>query len=217
MIQFSDAYIIRAPLGHEYVTTTWWINARGNCDGYCFPKMCTYVNTVGSTYDTVQYITVLQTRQWQLKAKRMAATKTSSNENIFRVPGPLCGEFTGHRWISLTKASDAELWCFLWCAPEQTPEQTIETPVMRDVMALIMTSVLWFGRQTIHTSSHPLDDFFYGISVKIILLKTDTFIKPHFISKFVIDYFAPMICFLQPNVMAYVRQNIRLCRVEGLL
>ena len=38
---------------------------------------------------------------------------TSSNRNIFRVTGPLCGEFTGPRWIPLTKASDAELWCFL--------------------------------------------------------------------------------------------------------
>ena len=42
---------------------------------------------------------------------------TSSNGNIFRVTGPLCGDFTGHRWIPLTKASDAELWCFLWSAP----------------------------------------------------------------------------------------------------
>ena len=38
---------------------------------------------------------------------------TSSNENIFRVTGPLCGKFTGHRWIPHTKASDAELWCFI--------------------------------------------------------------------------------------------------------
>ena len=36
---------------------------------------------------------------------------------LFRVTGPLCGEFTGHRWIPLTKASDAELWWFLWSAP----------------------------------------------------------------------------------------------------
>ena len=28
---------------------------------------------------------------------------TSSNGNIFRVTGPLCGEFTGHRWIPVTK------------------------------------------------------------------------------------------------------------------
>ena len=37
---------------------------------------------------------------------------TSSNKNIFRFTGLLCGEFTGHRWIPLTKASDAELWFF---------------------------------------------------------------------------------------------------------
>ena len=43
---------------------------------------------------------------------------TSSNGNSFRVTGHLCGEFTGHRWIPLTKASDPELWCFLWSAPE---------------------------------------------------------------------------------------------------
>ena len=37
----------------------------------------------------------------------------SSNGNIFRVTGPL----GGLRWIPRTKASDAELWCFLWFAP----------------------------------------------------------------------------------------------------
>ena len=31
---------------------------------------------------------------------------------------PFVGEFTRHRWITRTKASDAELWCFLWSAPE---------------------------------------------------------------------------------------------------
>ena len=38
---------------------------------------------------------------------------TSSNGNIFRVTDHLCGEFTGHRWNPRTKASDADLWCFL--------------------------------------------------------------------------------------------------------
>ena len=41
---------------------------------------------------------------------------TSLNGNIFRVTGHLCGKFTGLRWIPRTKASDAELWCFLWSA-----------------------------------------------------------------------------------------------------
>ena len=43
---------------------------------------------------------------------------TSSNGNIFRVTGHLWGEFTGPRRIPRTKASDAELWCFLWSMPK---------------------------------------------------------------------------------------------------
>ena len=38
-------------------------------------------------------------------------------KNIFRVTGPLCGEYTGHRWIPRTKASHAEFWCFFLSAP----------------------------------------------------------------------------------------------------
>ena len=45
---------------------------------------------------------------------RMEPMMTSSNGNIFRVTGHLCGEFTGPRWIPRTKASDAELWYFPW-------------------------------------------------------------------------------------------------------
>ena len=37
---------------------------------------------------------------------------TLSHGNIYRVTGPLCGEFTGYRWIPLTKTSNAELWFF---------------------------------------------------------------------------------------------------------
>ena len=44
---------------------------------------------------------------------------TSSNESIFRVAGYLCGDFTGHRWIPCTKASDAELWRFFDLRPNE--------------------------------------------------------------------------------------------------
>ena len=37
---------------------------------------------------------------------------TSSNGNIFRVTGHLCGEFTGDRWIPRTKTSDASFDVF---------------------------------------------------------------------------------------------------------
>ena len=35
---------------------------------------------------------------------------TSSNGNIFRVTGHLCGEFTGDWWIPRTKASDVDVF-----------------------------------------------------------------------------------------------------------
>ena len=44
---------------------------------------------------------------------------TSSNGKNVRVTGHLCGEFTGHRWIPHTKASDAELWCFFDLRPNK--------------------------------------------------------------------------------------------------
>ena len=42
---------------------------------------------------------------------------------------------------SPTKASDAELWCFLWCTAEQTAEQTVEMLVIWDALVLIVTSL----------------------------------------------------------------------------
>ena len=60
---------------------------------------------------------------------------TSSNGSIFHVTCCLWGEFIGHRWIPLTKASDAERWCFLWSEPEQTVEQTIESKAILNILA----------------------------------------------------------------------------------
>ena len=56
------------------------------------------------------------------KDRNLLHMMMSSNENIFRVTGHLCGEFTGSRWIPRIKASDAELWCFLWSASQSTVE-----------------------------------------------------------------------------------------------
>ena len=54
----------------------------------------------------------------QLCQCRFLSMMTPSNGNLFRVTGHLCAEFTGLRWIPRTKASDAELWCFLWSVSE---------------------------------------------------------------------------------------------------
>ena len=66
----------------------------------------TLQHTILYTWDTSFFVTFQPTMM------------TSSNGIFFRVTGHLCGEFTGPRWIPHTKASDAELWCFLWSASE---------------------------------------------------------------------------------------------------
>ena len=44
------------------------------------------------------------TAPWSCNRKPPFYMMTSSNGNIFRVIGPLCGEFTGHRWRPLTQS-----------------------------------------------------------------------------------------------------------------
>ena len=76
---------------------------------------------VWSNYNAVQTQTILNIASCIEKCSRYITNedklwgvymKTSSYGNIFFVTGPLWGESTGHWWIPLTKASDAELWCF---------------------------------------------------------------------------------------------------------
>ena len=73
----------------------------------------------------VKLVKTLRINQWKTLSKKFEQPwfffhffvwkqwimMTSSNKKI-RVTGPLCGEFTGDRWIPLTKVSDAELWFF---------------------------------------------------------------------------------------------------------
>ena len=74
--------------------------------------------------------------------RRLVNMITSSNENIFRVTSLLWGESIDHRWIPLTKVSDAEHWYFLRSVPVQTVEQTIEAQVIWDAIALTIKSLM---------------------------------------------------------------------------
>ena len=62
---------------------------------------------------------------WYQPISQYRCTMTSSNGNIFRVTGPLWEETTGHQWISLTKASNMEVWCFLWSVPKQAVSEWV--------------------------------------------------------------------------------------------
>ena len=91
--------------------------------------------------------------------KLLLPMMTSSNGNIFRITGLLCGDFPGDRGIPRTKASDAELWCFLWSAPEPTIEQTMETPVIWDC---VHYHLIVMPHQTCWILADPVDGLLQG-------------------------------------------------------
>ena len=49
---------------------------------------------------------------------------TSSNGNIFRVTGPLCGEFNGYRWIPLKKPVTRSVDVFCLCLNKRLSKQS---------------------------------------------------------------------------------------------
>ena len=67
-----------------------------------------YIHVLPATF-WFQHEKVFYFRSLTWQSVRMM---TSSNGNSVRVTGLLCGEFTGHKWIPLTEASDAEVWWF---------------------------------------------------------------------------------------------------------
>ena len=75
-------------------------------NGICFNVRC-YLKDL----NLCSHLTMIIAQGWGLFSNMM----TSSNGNIFRGTGHLCGEFTGPRWIPRTKASDTELRCLI-CA-----------------------------------------------------------------------------------------------------
>ena len=111
-------------------------------------------------------------------SRSWTAMMTSSNGSIFRVTNPLCGKFTGHRWIPHTKASDVELWFFfLICAWINGWENIREAGDLRrhhphydaTVMAVILTKM-----QNKYSLSSTRSDFY---QLFFFLLKTNLEIK----------------------------------------
>ena len=75
--------------------------------------MCRTLQSHRAKINLVRRSVITFTHLWYYVEWLVFIMMTSSNENIFRVAGPLCGEFTDHQWIPRTKATNAELWyCF---------------------------------------------------------------------------------------------------------
>ena len=88
-------------LNNSWIPSALWSGKHGGCQlwCYCFEHY-------------LHHSEVLRYKAQCFNSKNLSLNMmTSSNGNIFRVTGHLCGEFTGPRWIPHTKASDAELWC----------------------------------------------------------------------------------------------------------
>ena len=96
---------------------------------------------------------------------------TSSNRNIFRVTGPLWGEFTGHWWIPHTKASDAERWCFFYLRPNKR--------LRRHRAHYDVSIILQPWKQTVRQrapSLHPLFFCFVFVICEFFFWKPDHYI-----------------------------------------
>ena len=113
-----EIFVVQYVIGVVYETHV--PEGSGNCFGLiCFResfRICVGASVVSILFITLYLYCWHKSTKWHLWFGYVMLT--SSNENIFRVTGPLCGEFTGDRWIPHTKATNAELWCFLWSVSE---------------------------------------------------------------------------------------------------
>ena len=123
---------------------------------------------INKVYRMVLCNNIKWTRVWA--PERCDSHVAPLNGNVFRVIGPLCGDFTGDRWITHTKASDAELWCFLWSAPwikgwvnNREAGDLRRHRAHYDVIVMVSNFVVTVGTEDCHydppgvTSDHKVD------------------------------------------------------------
>ena len=103
--------------GHLYLRSKSFI--------FCWIKQISFTYFENST----MHILIVTFNMWTFNHAMM----TSSNGNLFRVIGPLCGEFTGHCWIPLTKPVTRSFYVFFhlclnqWLSKQQR-DWWFETP-----------------------------------------------------------------------------------------
>ena len=76
-----------------------------------------FVLSSSSNRNYMNYYPLFRVRSWNngMRCMSLYILMTSSNGNIFRVTGHLCGEITGHRWIPRTSQWDRALKFSLIC------------------------------------------------------------------------------------------------------
>ena len=92
-----------SPMTHEAKESLRQLYRVGNFESLPFPTSLQWRHNERDGVSNQQPRHCLLSRIFRHRSK-----KTSSNGNICRVTDLLCGEFTSHWWIPVTKASDAE-------------------------------------------------------------------------------------------------------------
>ena len=99
--------------GHVVHVSICWINSAAWFSLLCLRLLiCTGDKQKSNTYTKENGVRIWAANQWCVHHDDVIKWKH------FPCYWSFVGDFTGHRWIPLTKASDAELWSFLWSAPE---------------------------------------------------------------------------------------------------
>ena len=78
----------------------------------------------------------------------------SSNGNIFHITDPLWGESTGHQWILLTRASDAELIFSLICAWTNGSANNWDASDLKCHRANYNITVMWSVQIDLKVTNH---------------------------------------------------------------
>ena len=90
------------------------------------PARCIYyfvTPTDSETYWNYRKTIILNHCECSRTYRRLVILNSNEHDDVIKWKHfprywPFVGDFTAHRWIPRTKASDAVLWCFLWSAPE---------------------------------------------------------------------------------------------------
>ena len=90
-----------------YTSLTWWLDHYSAQIEWCLGHISIHTELARPTYhrvvDRKRYEDFDATSCLGLMNARANFMMTSSSGTIFRVTGPLCREFTGNRWIPLTR------------------------------------------------------------------------------------------------------------------
>ena len=141
-------------------------------------------------------IIMMKRKRWYAKIHSML---TPSIVNIFRVTGPLCGEFTGHRrgalmfsltcawingWVNNREAGDLRRHCTHYGVTIMNFRSLAAVPVIHRQISVILNQIVWSltdhtgGNRLITGICFNIKAIFHDAGVSVVIMFT-RFSHPH--------------------------------------